>query len=109
VRKAYCKFRTRYVRSLLPLSMRMASQIYPRKWNSSFLDLPIVENQNQQSVTAQGIESAIAKATEAEGVLMLLLAASGLRIGESLAIRTERSEHASFFADGAVTTRTMES
>jgi hypothetical protein len=89
--------------------MRMASQIYPRKWNSSFLDLPIVENQNQQSVTAQEIESAIAKATEAEGVLMLLLAASGLRIGESLAIRTERSEHASFFADGAVTTRTMES
>jgi site-specific recombinase XerD len=54
-------------------------QIYPRKWNSSFLDLPIVENQNQQSVTAQEIESAIAKATEADGVLMLLLAANGLR------------------------------
>jgi integrase len=81
-------------------------ELFPRKWNSEFIDAPVVEKQKQPTVTAERIEQAIAKASEADGVLYILLASSGLRIGEALAMRIGPSETYSYFSDAAVTVRT---
>jgi hypothetical protein len=77
--------------------------VFPRKWNSEFIDAPIVEKQKQPTVTAEQIEQAITRATEADAVLFIL---SGLRIGEALALRIGPSETSSYFSDAAVTVHT---
>jgi integrase len=79
--------------------------LYPRTWNADFLDMPTIENQKQPTVTAAEIERVIADAPETDAILYLLLAASGLRIGEALSLRVQPSENSSFFADGAITVR----
>ena len=81
-------------------------EMFPRKWNADFLDMPTIGNQNQPTVSADQIEKAIAHAPESDSILYLLLAASGLRIGEALALRVGTSESSSFFADRAVNVRT---
>jgi integrase len=81
-------------------------ELFPRKWNSEFIDAPIVEKQKQPTATARQIEQAIAKANDADAVLYILLASSGLRIGEALALRIGPSETSSYFSDAAVTVRT---
>jgi len=81
-------------------------EVFPRKWNSEFIDVPIVERQKQPTVTAAQIEQAIAKASETDAALYVLLASSGLRIGEAMALRTGPSETSSYFSDAAVTVRT---
>jgi integrase len=78
-------------------------ELFPRKWNSDFIDAPVVEKQNQPSVTSEQIEQAIANANDADATLYVLLASSGLRIGEALALRIGRSENSSYFFDAAVT------
>jgi integrase len=81
-------------------------ELFPRKWNSDFIDAPVVEKQNQPSVTAEQIEQAIAKANDADAVLYILLASSGIRIGEALALRIGPSETSSYFSEAAVTVHT---
>ena len=81
-------------------------ELFPRKWNSDFIDAPVVEKQNQPSVTSEQIEQAIAKANDADAVLYILLASSGLRIGKALALRIGPSETSSYFSDAAVTVHT---
>jgi integrase len=81
-------------------------ELFPRKWNSDFIDVPVVEKQNQPSVTSEQIEQAIAKANDADAVLYILLASSALRIGEALALRIGPSESSSYFSDAAVTVHT---
>jgi integrase len=80
--------------------------LYPRTWNSEFIDAPIVENQHQPIVGKDQIEKAIANASETDATLYLLLAASGLRIGEALAIRIGHSDTSSCLVDGAIIVRT---
>jgi integrase len=81
-------------------------ELFPRKWNSDFIDAPVVEKQNQPSVTSERIEQAIAKANDADAALYVLLASSGLRIGEALALRIGPSNTCSYFSDASITVRT---
>jgi integrase len=61
-------------------------EVYPRKWNSEYLDLPIVAAQQTPTFTAQEVEKIISAAKGQYRVLYMLLAATGLRIGEALAL-----------------------
>jgi integrase len=69
-------------------------QIYTRKWNAEFIDQPEVCDQRQPTVEAKELETAIQKSGDSFGVLLAVLASSGLRIGEATALHIEASaEH----------------
>ena len=66
-------------------------QIHPRIWNHEFIQLPLVikEKQNRPTINEAEI-SALLKCVKARyAVLVALVAGTGLRIGEALAVRTE--------------------
>lgn len=66
--------------------------IYPRKWRSDILDLPIIENQKQPCFSTKEMEALIVDTFMSrgwEGDLFTLLAASGLRISEALALESK--------------------
>lgn len=65
------------------------NEIYPRKWNNDFIDLPIVNPKDQKSptVTKDMIETVLKSVQQPYRTLFVLLAGTGLRISESLAIR----------------------
>jgi integrase len=88
-----------------PVDPQTGDALYPRTWNADFLDCPEIGKQSQPTVTASQIEEAISKASECDAALYILLAASGLRIGEALSLRIGPSA-SSYFADGAVQVRT---
>jgi len=81
-------------------------QLFPRKWNSAFIDCPQIEERSQPALTSEQIEHAMCVGDESSGILFLLLASSGLRIGEAMALRAQPAVSGSFFANGAVTIRT---
>jgi len=60
--------------------------LFPRKWDSEFIDLPIVRNQRQPKFTTETMSAIVQHATGQYRVLYALLAASGLRIGEALGL-----------------------
>ena len=64
-------------------------QVHPRTWDSHFIGLPVVnpKKQNRPTRTAKEIEKILATVAGRYRVLYALLAGSGLRIGEALAIR----------------------
>lgn len=64
-------------------------QIYPRKWNHDFIGLPIVkkEGQYRPTVTETGLGEILASAKERYALIFALLAGTGLRIGEALALK----------------------
>ena len=64
-------------------------QIYPRKWNHDFVGMPILrkEDQHRPTVTETEIPEILASAKRRYAVLFALLAGSGLRIGEALALK----------------------
>ena len=64
-------------------------QIYPRTWNHNFIGLPIVQRdkQHRPTVTETELESILAGVKKRYGVLFTLLAGTGLRIGEALALK----------------------
>lgn len=64
-------------------------QVHPRTWDSHFIGLPVVNprKQNRPTRTAKEIEKILAVVAGRYRVLYALLAGSGLRIGEALAIR----------------------
>jgi hypothetical protein len=63
--------------------------LFPRKWDSEFIDLPIVRNQRQPMFAAETMSSIVQKTTGQFRVLYALLAGSGLRIGEALGLEVE--------------------
>lgn len=65
------------------------NEIYPRPWNNEFIDLPIVHQRDQKApiVAVPALEWAVSRAEEPFRTLYALLAASGLRISEGLALR----------------------
>jgi integrase len=67
------------------------NEMYPRKWNHSFIDLPVVKESEQfrPSVESPEVTSIIQKSDGQFQALYALLATSGMRIGEALAIRIE--------------------
>jgi integrase len=68
---------------------RQAAAVYQVKWDSTYMDVPIVDEQNTPSFTTAEIETIISKAEGQDSVLYSLLGGSGLRIGEAFALRVE--------------------
>lgn len=64
-------------------------EIYPRKWNHEFIDLPVVVGQRTPTFTAEEIQQIISRADGQFAVLYTLLAATGLRVGEALALEAQ--------------------
>jgi len=71
------------------------NEMNPRKWNHDFIDLPIVSKTDTRAeiVTPEQIEAAIAEADPTLRSLIVLLAATGLRIGEALAIQASYTKY----------------
>jgi integrase len=66
-------------------------QVYPRKWNHDFIQLPVVRKDKQcrPTVTATDLKQILSSTKKRKYVLLFtLLAATGLRIGEALALRS---------------------
>jgi integrase len=61
-------------------------QLFPRKWNHDFIDLPIIEHQYQPTFTVETMSSIVEKADGQEQALYALLAGTGLRVGEALGL-----------------------
>jgi integrase len=64
-------------------------QLFPRKWNHEFIDLPIVEKQHQPTFSPDTMTAIVEKAYGLERVLYSLLAGTGLRIGEALGLEVK--------------------
>lgn len=64
-------------------------QLYPRKWDHNFVGLPIVnkEKQHRPTLTETEVKDVLANVGERYHALFALLAGTGLRIGEALALR----------------------
>jgi integrase len=64
-------------------------QIYPRVWNHDFCELPIVhkEQQYRPTITEPELNQILANSTGRYLALFVLLAGTGLRIGEALALK----------------------
>ena len=64
-------------------------QVYPRKWNHDFIGIPIVnkEQQHRPTITASEVSEVINRSPRREAVLLVLLAGTGLRAGEILALK----------------------
>jgi integrase len=64
-------------------------QIYQRKWNHDFVGLPVVkkEEQHRPTVTESELGEILASAKGRYKMLFTLLAGTGLRIGEALALK----------------------
>jgi len=63
----------------------------PSRWNHEFIQLPLVikEKQNRPTITETEISALLKNVNERYAVLVALVAGTGLRIGEALALRTE--------------------
>ena len=57
-------------------------QIYPRKWNHEFIDLPEVTDQHTPTFSAEDVQTIVSSAKGQYRVLYALLAGSGMRMGE---------------------------
>jgi integrase len=64
-------------------------QLYPRAWNHDYVGLPIVEKekQNRPTITETDLAGILSGVKERYSVLFALLAGTGLRIGEALALK----------------------
>lgn len=76
-------------------------QKFPREWNHDYIDLPVVEStqQNRPTLDAEQVAACIANAKGRYRTLYALLAGSGLRIGEALAIHLEDGDHTTISPD----------
>jgi len=76
--------------------------LHPRVWNGAFLDLPRVKVSNAHAATREIIEDAL-KSCPKYATFLALAAATGLRIGEMLAIRIgDDGEHTCWSEKDAV-------
>lgn len=80
----------RYVKQVVKSKLAPNGEpLYPRMWNASVLDLPMVvyRKQKRPALKTDGVNSLIAAAeSDEERYLYVLLAATGLRISEALAL-----------------------
>jgi integrase len=77
------------------------NEMYPRKWNHDFIDLPIVEKTDRftPTVTPKKVTEAVRSASSRDRALFTLLAASGLRVGEALALKAGSDDGLNSFYD----------
>jgi len=64
-------------------------ELFPRKWNHDFIDLPVIEKQHQPTFTSETVSSIVRTATGMQKVLFAVLAGSGLRIGEAFGLEVK--------------------
>lgn len=66
-------------------------ELHPRVWNNDFIDIPVVNPASQRApiATPEAISEAISRANGQDKALIALLAGTGLRIGEALALTSE--------------------
>jgi integrase len=77
-------------------------ELFPRKWNSEHIDAPMIEDQKQPTVTSEAVQDAISKAEPIDKALYAVLASTGLRIAEALALRSGLDDGVgSFWAFGS--------
>jgi len=57
-------------------------ELYARRWNYEFADVPIIERQRTPMFTGEEITRLVVKAEKQERLIYVLFAASGLRAGE---------------------------
>jgi integrase len=83
----------RYVRQVVKSKLAPNGEpLYPRVWNAQVLDLPVVvySKQKRPALKVEGINALIANAeSDEERYLYVLLAATGMRISEALALETK--------------------
>lgn len=67
-------------------------EIYPRKWNHGFVDMPMVEKakQNTPCFSPEIMSGLATWKKERERVVFILCGAAGLRIGEALGIEIDK-------------------
>ncbi len=63
--------------------------IYPVKWNHDFMDLPVIGEQRKPAFTEAEVTSIVTKANGVFRVLYALLAGSGVRIEEAIALQVQ--------------------
>lgn len=68
---------------------REGEEIYPRKWNHEFIDLPQVGNQRTPTFTAENVTKIVSLAEGQLRVLFCVLSGTGMRIGEALALEVK--------------------
>jgi site-specific recombinase XerD len=61
-------------------------EMFPRKWNHDFLDMPMVGKQHQPTFAAETMSAIVHEAFGQEQMLYALLAGTGLRVGEALGL-----------------------
>jgi integrase len=61
-------------------------EMFPRKWNHEFLDIPLVQKQRQPTFSVETMSAIVRNATGQEQVLYALLAGTGLRVGEAFGL-----------------------
>jgi integrase len=81
--------------------------LYPREWNSKFIDAPSIENQKQPTVTAETLQEAIRRAIPQDKALYALLAGTGLRINEALGIVVFDDGKSNFITEGVIHIRSQ--
>jgi hypothetical protein len=66
-------------------------QKFPRKWNSEFIDAPLIDQQRQPTSTSEGISDMVLFAVGQYRMLYALLAGCGpLRAGEALGLEVDK-------------------
>ena len=73
-------------------------QLYPRNWNFHFIGLPVIDEKKQckPTSTATEVEEILVRAKGRYKVLFVLLAGTGLRIGEALGLKLVKHLSADF-------------
>jgi integrase len=64
-------------------------ELFPRKWNHDFIDLPVIEKQHRPTFTSETMSAIVRSATGMSKVLFAVLAGSGLRIGEAFGLEVK--------------------
>ena len=72
-------------------------QLYPRHWNGSFIDAPEISDQNAPVIGRQALQGLLGRTQGEQMALYMFLAATGLRIGEALALRADRTDTGSWW------------
>jgi integrase len=85
------------------------NQLFPRTWNNDFMDLPVVSTADQAApvITPKTVWQAISRASGAFKPLYALLAGTGLRAGEALALMVGLDDGKNSFWDPETATVTI--
>jgi len=90
---AYIKHHVQVVQMVVASAVdKEGEEIYPRKWNHEFMDMPMIDKakQNTPCFSAEIVSGLAAWKYERERMLFILCGATGLRIGEALGVEIDK-------------------